>query len=186
MMLPGPSGFRWIPRKMAGIAMMTIDPSIVAIVMLSVVLDSAIHLYLSDCPADSRSSGCRFEVTPTLNETTANSLLDHNYLVRPAAGPAAQRLPCRTSRPARAGLTAVTRAMVNTQGIPSPARHGSAGSVIITMRNASDLPAPVRWPGPPHTTNGLALCITEATHSRRGQPACGCRRPRPGWQRRSY
>ena len=43
-MLPGVSGFRWMPRKMAGIAMITIEPSIVAIVMLSVVLESATHL----------------------------------------------------------------------------------------------------------------------------------------------
>src|SRR5215469_17141423 len=121
MMLPGPSGFRWIPRKMAGIAIMTIDPSIVAIVMLSVVLDSAIHLYLSDCPADSRSSGCRLEVRPTLIETTAKSLLDHNYLVPPDGRADISAAAGRHSRPARAGLTAVTRTMVNTQGIPSPA-----------------------------------------------------------------
>ena len=43
-MLPGASGFRWMPRKMAGIAMITIDASIVAIDMLSVVLESATHL----------------------------------------------------------------------------------------------------------------------------------------------
>ncbi len=43
-MLAGSSGFRWMPRKMAGIATITIDPSMVAIVMLSVVLDRAIHL----------------------------------------------------------------------------------------------------------------------------------------------
>ena len=43
-MLPGASGLRWMPRKMAGIAMITIDPSIVAIIMLSVVLDRATHL----------------------------------------------------------------------------------------------------------------------------------------------
>jgi len=35
---------RWMPRKMAGIAMITIEASIVAIVMLSVVLESATHL----------------------------------------------------------------------------------------------------------------------------------------------
>ena len=43
-MFPGPSGFRWMPRKMAGIEMITMDASIVAIVMPSVVFDSAIHL----------------------------------------------------------------------------------------------------------------------------------------------
>ena len=42
-MLPGAVGSRWMPRKMAGIAMITIEPSIVAIVMLSVVLESATH-----------------------------------------------------------------------------------------------------------------------------------------------
>ena len=36
-----------MPRKMAGIAIITIDASMVAIVMLSVVLDKAIHRYLS-------------------------------------------------------------------------------------------------------------------------------------------
>lgn len=46
-MLPGAVGSRWMPRKMAGIEMITIEASIVAIVMLSVVFDSAIHLYLS-------------------------------------------------------------------------------------------------------------------------------------------
>ena len=50
-----------MPRKMAGIAMITIDASIVAIVMLSVVLDSATHRYRSGRPpfgrrpADARS-----------------------------------------------------------------------------------------------------------------------------------
>ncbi len=39
-----------MPRKMAGIAMITIDASMVAIVMLSVVLDSAIHLYRPSGP----------------------------------------------------------------------------------------------------------------------------------------
>jgi len=37
-----------MPRKIAGIAMITIDPSIVAIIMVSVVFDSAIHLYRSE------------------------------------------------------------------------------------------------------------------------------------------
>ena len=55
-MLPGVSGFRPMPRKMAGIAMITIDASIVAIVMLSVVLDSAIHRYRSGFPPFGRDS----------------------------------------------------------------------------------------------------------------------------------
>jgi hypothetical protein len=51
-MLPGAVGFRWMPRKIAGIEMITIEESIVAIVMLSVVFDSAIHLYLSPASSD--------------------------------------------------------------------------------------------------------------------------------------
>ncbi len=35
-----------MPRKMAGIAMITIEVSIVAMSMLSVVFESATHLYL--------------------------------------------------------------------------------------------------------------------------------------------
>src|SRR6266702_5259189 len=61
-MLPGSVGSRWMPRKIAGIAMITIDVSIVAIIMLSVVLESATHLYLplpaSACPdADGGAAG---------------------------------------------------------------------------------------------------------------------------------
>jgi hypothetical protein len=41
-----------MPRKIAGIEMITIEESIVAIVMLSVVFDSAIHLYLSPASSD--------------------------------------------------------------------------------------------------------------------------------------
>ncbi len=43
-MFPGESGLRPMPRKMAGIAMITMEASMVAIVMLSVVFDSVIHL----------------------------------------------------------------------------------------------------------------------------------------------
>src|SRR5215467_3764920 len=45
-MLPGAVGSRWMPRKIAGIAMITIEVSIVAISMLTVVFESATHLYL--------------------------------------------------------------------------------------------------------------------------------------------
>ena len=48
-----------MPRKMAGIAMITIEASIVAIVMLSVVLDSAIHRYRSGRPPFGRGPGPR-------------------------------------------------------------------------------------------------------------------------------
>src|SRR5208282_6743033 len=85
-MLPGVSGFRPIPRKMAGIARITIEASIVAIVMLSVVLDSAIHRYRSGRPPFGRdppdapftcpeSTLCR-----TLTQSTAEHLLNGNYL----------------------------------------------------------------------------------------------------------
>ena len=43
-MLEGVSGFRWIPRKIAGNAMITIDWLITAIKIPRVVFDSAIHL----------------------------------------------------------------------------------------------------------------------------------------------
>src|SRR5467141_2507743 len=87
-MLPGSSGFRWMPRKMAGIAMITIEASMVAIVMLSVVLDRAIHLYRParpplavaepfTCP---ESTLCR-----TLTQSSARHLLNGNYLLGAAA-----------------------------------------------------------------------------------------------------
>ncbi len=77
-----------MPRKMAGIATMTIDPSIVAMVMLSVVLDSAIHRYLSGrasaCGAPAVVSGIPFTWSEptlfrTLAKSTANHLPDGNY-----------------------------------------------------------------------------------------------------------
>ena len=42
--LPGSSGFNWMPRKMVGIAMNMIDESMVASSTPMVVLESAIHL----------------------------------------------------------------------------------------------------------------------------------------------
>ena len=42
--LEGRSGSRWIPRKMSGRAMRTMEPSIVAISIPSVVMNSAVHL----------------------------------------------------------------------------------------------------------------------------------------------
>jgi hypothetical protein len=77
---------------MAGIAMITMDASMVAIVMLSVVLDSAIHLYrgLSAPGRASRErpfSGGSAPAAPlrsasldTLIHASANQLLDRNYL----------------------------------------------------------------------------------------------------------
>ena len=40
-MFPGASGSRWIPRKMAGSAMITMEPSSVAMNMAAVVLARA-------------------------------------------------------------------------------------------------------------------------------------------------
>src|SRR5579875_1682988 len=76
-----------MPRKMAGIEMITIDASIVAIVMLSVVLDSAIHLYLPGRPAAPPACVAPDPFTwpapapsRTLSQCTRNQLLDGNYL----------------------------------------------------------------------------------------------------------
>src|ERR1019366_4129262 len=49
-MLPGASGSRAIPRKIAGRLMMTIEESRDAIKTPSVVLESAVHLYVSREP----------------------------------------------------------------------------------------------------------------------------------------
>jgi len=49
-MLPGASGLRPMPRKMAGMAMITIELSKIAMNMPSEVLESAIHLYRSSGP----------------------------------------------------------------------------------------------------------------------------------------
>jgi hypothetical protein len=43
-MFPGVRGSRWMPRKMAGSEMRTIDASSDAMNMPSVVFDSAVHL----------------------------------------------------------------------------------------------------------------------------------------------
>ena len=77
-MLPGASGLRWMPRKMAGIAMITIEASIVAIVMLRVVLDSATHLY-----------------RPFLSAAAQLAVPGRARVIRPGAtGPGVTRLAC--------------------------------------------------------------------------------------------
>ena len=43
-MLPGANGSRWMPRKMAGRAMITIEPSSTAMKVAAVVLARADHL----------------------------------------------------------------------------------------------------------------------------------------------
>ena len=86
-----------MPRKMAGIAMITIEASIVAIVMLSVVFESAIHLYrpsvpsfpvpfLPGAPPGPFTTGwapgapLRSAFLDTLIHATSHQLLDRNYL----------------------------------------------------------------------------------------------------------
>ena len=84
-MLPGAVGSRWMPRKMAGIAMITIEASIVAIVMLRVVLESATHLYRSPVPdGEVPAGGCWpcpgviFAALRTMINDTAKHLLNRN------------------------------------------------------------------------------------------------------------
>src|SRR5207244_1770561 len=93
-MLPGVSGFRWMPRKMAGMATITIEASIVAIVMLSVVLDRATHRYVlapwgePESPPEPPALGGTHPPEPplesrlsrTLTQSTAKHLLNGNYL----------------------------------------------------------------------------------------------------------
>jgi hypothetical protein len=62
-------------------AMITMDASIVAIVMLSVVLDRAIHLYLSG-----RCWVAASVISRTLIQSTPHQLLDHNYLLQGSGG----------------------------------------------------------------------------------------------------
>src|ERR1700760_1975782 len=109
-MLPGESGFRWMPRKMAGIAMMTIEASIVAIVMLKVVLDSATHRYRSGLPSAPPTAVPSPSDVPfrcpeatlrrTLTQSTANHLLNGNYISGLVSG---DRLlaPLAAGRPGR-------------------------------------------------------------------------------------
>ena len=57
-MLPGASGSRWMPRKMAGRAIRTIDPSSTAMKVAAVVLASATHLYLASTPSAPSAGAC--------------------------------------------------------------------------------------------------------------------------------
>src|SRR5271165_2020443 len=90
-----------MPRKMAGIAMITIEASIVAIVMLRVVLDSAIHLYRSDrCPDACSCSGCRLEITPTHTSLPPKGCLSTTTYLAPwyvLARAAEARQGCRSA-----------------------------------------------------------------------------------------
>ena len=61
-MLDGSSGSRWIPLKMAGSEMMTIDWLSIAMKMPNVVLDSTIHLWRSEPGAPGTAPGA-LEVT---------------------------------------------------------------------------------------------------------------------------
>src|SRR5579859_2680815 len=81
-----------MPRKMAGIAMITIEASIVAIVMLRVVLDSATHRYRSGFPSPpgvpfADSFRCPDStLRRTLTQSTPNHLLNGNYISGPVSG----------------------------------------------------------------------------------------------------
>ena len=76
-MLPGAAGSRWMPRKIAGIEMITIEASIVAMNMPSVVLDSATHLYRPGAPSPAR---LQFPGVLPAPLSPPFSLLTANYL----------------------------------------------------------------------------------------------------------
>src|ERR1700691_4228049 len=107
-----------MPRKIAGMDTITIDPSIVAIVMLSVVLERATHRYLSGRPPswpggaplgvpDAPFTSPESTTFRTLPQHTPNHLLDGNYLstdsVPPRRPECAPR--CSTRRSARSART---------------------------------------------------------------------------------
>src|ERR1700739_4855295 len=171
-MLPGASGLRWIPRKIAGIAMMTMEPSIGAIVMLSVVFERAIHLYLSGCPSDvcSSGSGCRLEITPTLVQPTSGRLLDHNYLPPRYAGQHARK----PATPAR-----LPPNPLDTRDLNYSAQLASYSSLSILLwhhRGRCPATCPLRQAGGlVLMTIGRRSCSTELTHSTPGPAAPGSR-----------
>src|SRR5579859_6876358 len=116
-MLPGSSGFRWMPRKMAGIAMITIEASIVAIVMLRVVLDRATHRYRSGRPSPVPPPApvlpdvpfrCPYStLRPTLTQSTPDHLLNVNYVSGPfqaTISPPPPPPPPSSAGPAEAGV----------------------------------------------------------------------------------
>jgi len=65
-MLPGDRGFRPIPRKMAGIEMITIELSRTAMKTPSDVLDNAIHLYRSSAEVATATGSACFVVSDKL------------------------------------------------------------------------------------------------------------------------
>ena len=65
---------------MAGIAMITIDASMVAIVMLSVVLDSAIHLYRPPSAPSARRPAV--PVQPWLSAPGATAISESRHVNR--------------------------------------------------------------------------------------------------------
>src|ERR1700734_2474692 len=118
-----------MPRKMAGMAMITIDASIVAMVMLSVVLDRATHLYRS-CPPCSAAwvCACPLLIAPTSDQPTWNNLLYHNYL------PSERRTGVM--------LRAANRANLDTAAGISPAWHirvRPAGAAYESRRHGASL-----------------------------------------------
>ena len=171
--MPGASGSRRMPRKMAGIAMITMDASMVAIVMLSVVLDSAIHLYR---PPSAPAGECPFSVAPaprarlrsasldTLIHATPDQLLDRNYLLgRPAVGHAAPR----ARSPAWACGVGSRVRVCRPAGVDRPYRADPAAAP-----GSRPAPGPARTPGP-----------RGAARRTRGRPAGTAARAAPSGDR---
>src|SRR5947208_4540348 len=77
-MFDGCRGLRWMPRKIAGSEMITIELSSVAMNTPSVVLDSAVHLYRSrGAPRRPRGSGMSaIPRLQTFTFTSKSSLLE--------------------------------------------------------------------------------------------------------------
>src|SRR6516165_970039 len=107
-----------MPRKMAGIAMITIEASIVAIVMLSVVFDRTIHRYRSGRPLvlagadDPAEPSLAPALCRTLTHSTARHLLDGNYSSEDSGFPAL----ARTLRVGRRGRRALRNVVHGDQG----------------------------------------------------------------------
>ena len=110
-MLPGPSGFRWMPRKMAGIAMITIEASIVAIVMLERGIGQGHPLVPVAVVPESAATRLP-QLSDRLHsiESTAIKLLDGNYLTARRTRYVHHQVRGSLSRRAATSLSAVNPA----------------------------------------------------------------------------
>src|SRR5215469_10814497 len=97
-MLPGLVGSKWIPRKIAGIAMITIDVSIVAIIMLRVVLDRAIHLYLPPAPLSPPLTARTLARLKIRAATAQHPFLGHSRPLERRCGPSDRAPPARADQ----------------------------------------------------------------------------------------